>query len=94
MIILLTYFHSKSYILENQNVGKMNIITSKIIDVFSTSASRGVKSEKRNCLFYNEREMSLYENYTRSNCQMECSLKYTRLKCGCQPYFYPCKLKL
>ena len=64
-----------------------------ILDVVSTYSSRGVLPQKRNCLFYNEREMSLYENYTRSNCQMECSLKYTRLKCGCQPYFYPCKYK-
>ena len=64
-----------------------------ILDVFSTYSTRGVDPNKRNCLFYNEREMGFYENYTRSNCQMECSLRYTRFRCGCQPYFYPCMLK-
>ena len=64
-----------------------------ILDVFSTYSTRGVDPNKRNCLFYNEREMGFYENYTRSNCQMECSLRYTRFRCGCQPYFYPCMFK-
>ena len=65
----------------------------QILDVFSTYSTRGVDPNKRNCLFYDEREMGFYENYTRSNCQMECSLRYTRFRCGCQPYFYPCMLK-
>ena len=60
-------------------------------EVYSTGSSRSIVPEKRKCLFYNERDLDFYANYSRSNCQMECSLKYTRLKCGCQPYFYPCK---
>ena len=77
----------------NHYSDEISIFIIYILDVFSTYSTRGVDPNKRNCLFYDEREMGFYENYTRSNCQMECSLRYTRFRCGCQPYFYPCMFK-
>lgn len=60
-------------------------------DVYSTSEAKTVSAIKRKCYFADEKKLDYYSNYTRSNCILECTLKFIKGICGCLPYYYPSK---
>lgn len=45
--------------------------------------------EKRMCYFDGERELRYFNNYSESNCELECLTNYTLKNCGCVAYWMP-----
>jgi acid-sensing ion channel, other len=44
---------------------------------------------KRQCYFSNERELKYFQQYTQSNCEMECLANFTIAQCGCVRFNFP-----
>ena len=71
-----------SYILRRQQ---------NIVSFFShsTEATRKYTNITRDCNFEHELELEYFTVYTRSNCEVEKSVKYYVQECDCKPYFLP-----
>lgn len=50
---------------------------------------RSVPSEKRQCLFQIESNLSYFHTYSRKNCEMECESETVEEACGCVLYYMP-----
>ena len=55
----------------------------------SDPAIESVPPKKRKCLFPHEQSLDLFESYTFSNCQLECSLQQAANTTRCLPWFLP-----
>jgi hypothetical protein len=58
--------------------GHNNIVS---LDATRITASRDIESvepEKRFCLFHNELELKVHNNYTQTNCILECTLNFAK----------------
>ena len=56
------------------------------------SSSDGIKSldpKKRNCFFNKEGSLEFYEEYTYTNCMLECGIKETEKVTDCIPWYLP-----
>lgn len=62
------------------------IIRPQLID---TENLQNYDIDKRQCYFENEKKLFLFKNYTRSNCQLECLVNYTLLRCNCAHFSHP-----
>ena len=49
----------------------------------------GVEPDKRQCLFPNEKNLSLFRGYSFSNCILECYLERAAGITGCIPWYFP-----
>ena len=57
--------------------------------VTKVSADEGIKDmepSKRNCLFYDEMRLNFHQNYTRSNCLLECAMDFAMTKVFSEKY--------
>lgn len=57
--------------------------------IVSTEDVKNMPLHQRYCLFPNEREISLSDDYSFSNCLSECRAKVIVKICGCIPFYYP-----
>ena len=58
--------------------GRENYIALSALSVKAEDDIQKVVPKKRNCFFPNEHELDMHNNYSRSNCVLECSIKYAR----------------
>lgn len=49
---------------------------------------RALSVTQRQCLFPDERRLSVFSTYTQQNCFLECRLRNIARFCGCHPYFF------
>jgi hypothetical protein len=56
--------------------GKENYVTLSAVRVEADTDIRSIKPSKRKCYFADETQLEMHNNYSRSNCILECSLKY------------------
>lgn len=47
--------------------------------------------EIRKCYLHNERKLTVFRQYSESNCQYECLINQTIFLCNCVPYEMTCK---
>ena len=45
--------------------------------------------EQRNCYFPDEGALTFYEDYTHTNCELECAILEVQKRLGCIPWFLP-----
>ena len=58
--------------------------------IVTSEAAKNLPISKRNCLFQHEsRRLSLFREYSQSNCVFECQLNVAYDKCHCIPWDYP-----
>ena len=57
--------------------------------VVSTKDIKDITPEARNCFFSAEGDLEFYEEYTHSNCRLECAIKEAASKFGCVPWHLP-----
>ena len=74
--------------------GHDNMVAIKATKVTSDDRIRTAASpEKRQCLFADERQLTLHKKYTQANCFLECSLKSAIQRMNpldpCVPWFFP-----
>ena len=50
---------------------------------------RHIPPEKRNCFFPNEGQLAFYEEYSLTNCRLECAILEVQKRLGCIPWFLP-----
>ena len=50
---------------------------------------RTITPDKRKCLFPNEESLELFENYSFSNCLLECRLAKAATEINCIPWYFP-----
>ena len=50
---------------------------------------RTITPDKRKCLFPNEEALELFENYSFSNCLLECRLAKAATEINCIPWYFP-----
>ena len=50
----------------------------------------GYKPELRQCYYEGEKKLLFFKNYTRLNCQLECTSRWTLDHCGCVHFSSPC----
>ena len=48
-----------------------------------------IHPEKRNCFFPNEGQLAFYEEYSLTNCRLECAILEVQKRLGCIPWFLP-----
>ena len=65
----------------------MNDSTAPLSISSSDPAIESVPPEKRKCLFPHEKSLDLFESYSFSNCQLECSLQQAANTTRCLPWF-------
>ena len=94
---------SSSFPLTNQRgfeirPGHNNLVAISAIQISANEDLKILKPEVRKCLYENERgNLTLFRNYSQSNCFLECSLKYAQrnpgaienFSQGCTPWFFP-----
>ena len=56
---------------------------------FSSDGIEYIHPHDRNCYFSHEGNLSFHENYTFSNCLLECALQQAENLVGCVPWFMP-----
>ena len=56
---------------------------------FSANGIEGVNPKDRNCFFSNEGNLRYHENYTFSNCLLECGMQHSEDLVECVPWFLP-----
>ena len=61
---------------------------------FSANNIESVDPVDRNCLFSWEGNLKFHENYTFSNCLLECGIEHSKNLVGCVPWFLPNELEL
>jgi Amiloride-sensitive sodium channel len=44
--------------------------------------------DERKCVFSNERRLKYFNQYTQSNCEIECEVDQVLQECGCVPVFH------
>lgn len=57
--------------------------------IVSTEEVRNMPLDQRYCLFPEEQEIALSEDYSFPNCLSECRAKVIVKACGCIPFYYP-----
>ena len=57
--------------------------------VFSTSGINNLSPDIRNCYFRTEGDLSYYDEYTYTNCMLECGIKGAEKIVGCIPWYLP-----
>ncbi|PNF23366.1 hypothetical protein B7P43_G13171, partial [Cryptotermes secundus] len=55
---------------------------------------RALSVSERQCLFPDERRLSVFNTYTEKNCLLECRLSNIARFCGCLPYFFSALIEL
>ena len=52
---------------------------------------QGIDAKARNCYFYDEFTLEMHDNYTQTNCKLECAIKYAQNMTGfkCTPWYLP-----
>lgn len=63
------------------------VITPRISE--ATNLIRNIPLKKRQCIFDGESNLSFYNIYSKKNCEMECTSRTMREKCGCTLYYMP-----
>ena len=61
---------------------------------FSAKDIESVDPVDRNCLFSSEGNLKFHQNYTFSNCLLECGIEHSKNLVGCVPWFLPNELEL
>ena len=76
--------------------GRENHVAMTALEIFGTEAIRSIAPTDRDCYFSDEHHLEEHQQYSQSNCELECSMKYARLKMkernatnDCTPWFYP-----
>ena len=59
---------------------------------FSANDIVSVDPVDRNCMFSSEGNLKFHENYTFSNCLLECGIEHSKKLVGCVPWFLPNEL--
>ncbi|KAJ9579995.1 hypothetical protein L9F63_004378 [Diploptera punctata] len=54
----------------------------------TSTAVRGLSPTVRNCIFPDERQLTIYHTYTETACLTECRINFIRDTCGCTPYYF------
>lgn len=63
------------------------VITPRISE--ASAMIRKIPMQQRQCIFEGESNLSFYKIYSKKNCEMECSSKTMKEKCGCTLYYMP-----
>ena len=58
--------------------GRENYIALSALSVKADEAIKKITPKKRNCFFPDEHGLDMHNNYSRSNCVLECGIKYAR----------------
>ncbi len=53
----------------------------------TTEAFKSLSTEKRRCLFPDEKVLEHFPSYSEGNCLLECTWKFAEETCGCVPWF-------
>ena len=75
--------------------GRENNVAISAYQVISDNNVRNVDPSKRSCYFEDENPLNMYQNYTYTNCILECAIGFVRKKMlletgqSCTPWFYP-----
>jgi hypothetical protein len=78
--------------------GRENYIALSALQVEADDNIQKIDPKKRDCYFTDENPLIMHNNYSRSNCILECSIRYARQMMkqlnsnetfGCAPWFYP-----
>ena len=75
--------------------GRANNVAMSAYQVISDPNVKSVSPEKRNCYFTDENPLKMHQNYTYTNCILECSIDVVRQDLkerngkACTPWFYP-----
>ncbi|KAJ9583986.1 hypothetical protein L9F63_021678, partial [Diploptera punctata] len=69
--------------------GKEYRIAIRPIITNSSATLKGIPTNKRQCVFSNEKYLKFYRTYTQRNCALECEANYTLEVCQCVPYYLP-----
>ena len=76
--------------------GRENHVALSALEINGTEAIRSISPKDRGCFFSDEHSLDEHQEYTQSNCVLECTMKYARKKMGeanetvdCTPWFYP-----
>ena len=78
--------------------GHNNIIALSATKIDSSEDIRSIEPSRRNCLFPDEnKNLTMHRHYTKTNCMLECSLKYAqsylldqkKIPQFCTPWFFP-----
>ena len=71
----------------------MNTGFEHFIDLSATLVSakdiEQINPEDRDCFFPNEGRLTFYEEYTFTNCRLECAILEVQKRLGCVPWFLP-----
>lgn len=65
---------------------KLGVVPTAIV---STDDVHNMPLNQRFCLFPEEREVAMSEDYSFSNCLSECRATVITKICGCIPFYYP-----
>ncbi|PSN55272.1 hypothetical protein C0J52_05822 [Blattella germanica] len=78
--------------------GKGLFLPEVIGDVFTVKVSpavtvtneavRNLAPKERNCIFPDERQLTIYHTYTQPGCLTECRINFIVKECGCTPYYF------
>ena len=76
--------------------GRENHVALSALEINGTEAIRSISPKDRGCFFSDEHSLDEHQEYTQSNCVLECTMKYARAKmrennetANCTPWFYP-----
>ena len=75
--------------------GRTNNVAISAYQVVADDNVRNIKPDKRMCYFANEHPLEMHQNYTYTNCILECAVSVARDKLleetglECTPWFYP-----
>ena len=76
--------------------GRENYVALSALRVEADKDIKKIDPKKRKCYFPDEHRLEMHNNYSRSNCILECNINYARNMMkksnqiiGCAPWFYP-----
>ena len=77
--------------------GRENHVALSALEIDGKKAIRNIPPKDRDCFFSDEHSLDEHQEYTQSNCVLECMMKYARKKmrennetaADCTPWFYP-----
>ena len=75
--------------------GRANNVAMSAYQVISDTNVKNVSPEKRNCYFSDENPLKMHQNYTYTNCILECAIDVVRENLeertgkACTPWFFP-----
>lgn len=71
----------KKFVQLSPRKASLYVIEPKLIETSDEAKNYGPLA--RRCFFSNERKLRFFQQYTQSNCELECLSNYTMAQCGC-----------